>query len=474
MLTVGVGNGLNNPPSIDRLVAVTGPQVVRDASSGITSINQVDVALVTDFDDLAAVPRARRPPAVFAVADDPQAGPIADQQHLPTHGRLVDDGHADSARRHVRLDPARTPRRRPRRRSSPTPTGSPSSSGTPQPAGLTSLATVQEAVQTGYTAGRPGLPDFTCELKNQAGTPRTMEGELTVSGNQASFTLPTTGANIGEEIVTCTVWNSFNYTPVIAITKTNIPTAVRGDLDPPAIVTSNYAVTNPGNTPLSNVFVLDDKCATVTPVTNPGGFNVGDVNSNHKLDLPETWAFTCPRAVSGSPSPLPGAQLIVNEATTFGTDPRGTTVTATDTDDVELFFPDITLTKLVNGEELVIVDVGTPLTYTYAVTNTGDTPLGTVTLMDDTPPCESPTPDPGNTAPPLLPGQTWNYECGPVAATTSVINTADVSGVPLNPTNLNQPFPPPNPVVTATDKAEVDVISPAIDLTKSADARPSS
>ena len=35
---------------------------------------------------------------------------------------------------------------------------------------------------------------------------------------------------IGQEIVTCTVWNSFDYDPAIGITKINDPTAVRGDL----------------------------------------------------------------------------------------------------------------------------------------------------------------------------------------------------------------------------------------------------
>ena len=34
---------------------------------------------------------------------------------------------------------------------------------------------------------------------------------------------------------------------------------------------------------------------------------------------------------------------------------------------------------------------GTQVTYTYAVANTGNTPLATPVLADDTPPCETPT-----------------------------------------------------------------------------------
>ncbi len=78
------------------------------------------------------------------------------------------------------------------------------------------------------------------------------------------------------QIITCVMYNSFNYLPAIALTKTNTPTQVRGDLSPPAnTVTSTFTVTNPGNTPLANVTVTDDKC---TPV-----FQSGDTNSDGRL-----------------------------------------------------------------------------------------------------------------------------------------------------------------------------------------------
>ena len=91
-----------------------------------------------------------------------------------------------------------------------------------------------------YTAGRPANTDYRCELRNQAGDVRVEEGELAA----LSFVLDP----IGQEIVTCTIWNSFDYAPAIALTKVDAPTVVRGDLTPQAVVTSTFAVTNPGNT----------------------------------------------------------------------------------------------------------------------------------------------------------------------------------------------------------------------------------
>ena len=71
-------------------------------------------------------------------------------------------------------------------------------------------------------------------------------------------------------------------------------------------------------------------------------------------------------------------------------------------------------------------------------------------------------------APPLLPGQTWNYSCDDVTPPGDVINTATVTATPLNP-DTGAPFVGVNPPVTATDFAAVDVINPNIELTKSVD-----
>src|SRR5262249_20342140 len=152
-------------------------------------------------------------------------------------------------------------------------------------------------------------------------------------------------------------------------------------------------------------------------------------------------------------------ESIVNTATTSGTDPRGTVVTAQATDDVDVFTSGIGLTKLVDGQPTTTVPVGTTVTYTYAVTNTGDTPLGTVTLADDTPFCQTPTrgaDNPGNNDAILELTEVWTYSCT-ATATAVVTNTAIASGVSLNPAAANAPFPNPNSLVTALDRASVEV-----------------
>src|SRR4029077_767285 len=50
------GNGTSGVAARGRLVAVSGPQVVTDAND-ITSLNEVDVALVEEFDELQDVLR---------------------------------------------------------------------------------------------------------------------------------------------------------------------------------------------------------------------------------------------------------------------------------------------------------------------------------------------------------------------------------------------------------------------------------
>lgn len=54
MLAVGVGSATGSPGLQDRLELIAGPQLVRDSDLGaIDSLNDIDVAIVSDFDDLA-------------------------------------------------------------------------------------------------------------------------------------------------------------------------------------------------------------------------------------------------------------------------------------------------------------------------------------------------------------------------------------------------------------------------------------
>ena len=83
--------------------------------------------------------------------------------------------------------------------------------------------------------------------------------------------------------------------------------------------------------------------------------------------------------------------------------------------------PGIAVVKKVNGQDSVTVRSGTPVTYTYSVTNPGDTPL-TVSLDDDKLPalqCLVDHTGDTNSNNKLDPGETWLYTCaGQILPTT--------------------------------------------------------
>jgi len=457
ILAVGVGQALQNDESVSRLTEISGDNVARTIAE--FDVETTDVALVANFADLASAVRALVldlcSPSLtirkFAQsADSADYAPAGGWDMTVTPAVpggfdwILPTGAAGAS--------ATVPT---------SPTGFAQFQWEPAEEDALSAAEVTETVEPGFSAGRPADPDFRCEFRDAFGAVRVVTGDMDVTGGEATFEL----TGIGNEIGTCTVYNSFDYAPAIAITKVNTPTEIRGDLVPPTPVTSTYEVTNPGNTPLSNIVLSDDRCSPVTPAI--GQPNAGDINGNDKLDVTETWVYTCNRVVRAAASVL-GALNVINTATVQGTDPSGELVTATDQDDVDVYIPAITLTKAANGQDAVAILTGEQVTYTYAATNTGDTPLGSVQLLDDTPPCTDPTPDPDPNGNDILDiGETWTYSCT-ATPTDSVDNTATITGTPLNPVSPTlEAFP--GPPVTDTDVASVDVQYPDLQLTKSVD-----
>ena len=264
----GVGNALGNPSSQQRLRQISGPQVVRDAGlADMDSLNDVDVALVTDFDDLAAFLRGvvlqlcspsltiqKLAQTPDSAAYDPAQG--WDMTVTPT----VPGGTGFDW---ILPNDARRPRRRPSAR---TPTGSPSSSGNRyhRRPGLGGRRSRRRS-RPGYTAGRPGPDnDFVVRVPGRGG--RGAHGLPASSTWRTRTTRPSTSTRSGRRSAPARSTTPSTTHPAIALSKVNAPTEVRGDLDPPATVTSDFVVTNPGNTPLANVSVTDDNCGAAEPV----------------------------------------------------------------------------------------------------------------------------------------------------------------------------------------------------------------
>ncbi|MBN2463761.1 MAG: FecR domain-containing protein [Dehalococcoidia bacterium] len=113
--------------------------------------------------------------------------------------------------------------------------------------------------------------------------------------------------------------------PVIALAKT----ADRTQACVNNIITYTYRVTNPGNTPLSNISITDDKAGTPT-------YQSGDLNGDNKLDVNETWVFMASYTVlSQSQTPF----TLVNTATVSGSYGLYSPITAQDSASVEILIP---------------------------------------------------------------------------------------------------------------------------------------
>ncbi len=233
-----------------------------------------------------------------------------------------------------------------------------------------------------------GLVTFTLTVTNDAVEPVTITvltdsyplsaeclallGQTLNAGASVScqYTVELTGIGSHTNIATVTVEdNDDNPTTdsdtetvniaAIRIDKTANPTVIHaGD-----VVAYAYAVTNPGNTPLSNVSVSDDTCSPVTYVS-------GDANSNNRLDAGETWTYACTTQVT---------QDTTNTATVTGVDSGGAVVTAQDTAFVDVIHPAIDI----EASGPALAHEGDTLTYQVAVTNTGDTPLSVVVPLPD-------------------------------------------------------------------------------------------
>jgi hypothetical protein len=103
--------------------------------------------------------------------------------------------------------------------------------------------------------------------------------------NNAVQVTSATGMGATAQTGTCV---TINQNPAIHIVKVANPTLLPVGGGP---VTYTYAVTNVGNVPLSNVTVVDDKCSPVV-------FLNGDTNNDAKLDLTETWHYSCTKTIT--------------------------------------------------------------------------------------------------------------------------------------------------------------------------------
>ena len=187
-------------------------------------------------------------------------------------------------------------------------------------------------------------------------------------------------------------------------------------------LTWTYTVTNTGNVALSNVEVTDDMSVAVT-------YFSGDTDLDSKLDTTETWTF------KGAGFAIDDAYANVGTATGDFTDDTGTKDTASD-DDISGYFgaaPGIHIEKVTSAGNLAGGDhytflVGTALTWTYTVTNTGNVALSNVVVVDDQNVTVSPISGDTNTDGKLDTTETWIFTGTGLATKGDYVNTGTASG----------------------------------------------
>ena len=192
----------------------------------------------------------------------------------------------------------------------------------------------------------------------------------------------------------CTITNTLKTTPpppppppaagAIQIDKSGPAQAHVGDT-----ITYSFAVSLVAGSPgVNSVSVSDPKCdvGTLSAPTKTGG------DQDTTLEQGEVWNYSCTHVVTASDAdPLP------NTATASGVDVNGHAVSDTDSHQVDIIHPEITITKTANPTQ---GSPGERIRYTYKVKNSGDVTLTDVSVNDDVLGhiCDIPQLDPGETA----------------------------------------------------------------------------
>ena len=230
-----------------------------------------------------------------------------------------------------------------------------------------------------------------------------------------STTLTGNTTNIGAFTGRDLLGKTWTFTDTASVRVLGPQIAVAKTVDKPVIyagtaVRYDYDVTNPGDDPLSNVQLADDKCSP--------NLTGGDANGNSKLDPGETWTYWCQ---SG-----PLTVDTTNTAIAGGIDSKGSMVTSPPVQvTVDVINPNIGLDKTAVERQ---INPGDTAVYRYVVTNTGDDPLSNVTVTDDK--CSSVTLISGDTNRNLKleVSETWTFGCSMVL-TKNTTNTAVARGV---------------------------------------------
>ena len=257
----------------------------------------------------------------------------------------------------------------------------------------TGLHTVSETSDPGYTSVIAG----NCASD---GTITLALGEIKTCTITNTFTIPTSGGT------------GFTFAPVpplIDVVKVPSPLALPGG---PGPVKYTYTLRNIGTVPVSNITMVGDSCSPIVLVS-------GDTNGDSKLEVNETWVYTCSTTLLATHTNVVTATGWANGINAV--DVASATVVVGG----PAVPPLIHVTKV--PSVMTLSALGGTVTYTNLVTNPGKVPLANVKLVDDKcGPVNYFSGDVnGNSL--LDPSETWVFTCKSNLAQTTT-NTVTATG----------------------------------------------
>ncbi len=151
-------------------------------------------------------------------------------------------------------------------------------------------------------------------------------------------------------------------------------------------ITYNFTLTNTGNTTITNVVLTDPMLGGTITLAS------GDTDSDNQLDINETWSYTANYTITQANI---DNGSVTNQATVTGTSISGNNVS--DLSDNDSILEDgQTQTTLCQSDGIALIktatfndentdgcsDVGETITYSFTLTNTGNTTITNVVLTD--------------------------------------------------------------------------------------------
>ena len=286
---------------------------------------------------------------------------------------------------------------------------------------------------------------------------------------------PPTGPSVTSPPSTATV--TATQSPALTITKSAAPTSVSAVGQ---TVTYTFAVTNTGNVDLSGVHVTDTQQPpagglasgpTCQSLSSPTGTCSG---SSTSLAPGQVATFTATYIVTQADL---DHGSIHDSATATGTPPTGPSVTSPPATATVTATQSPALSIVKSASPASVSAVGQTVTYTFAVTNTGNVDLTGVSVADTQQPpagglasgptCQSlssPTGTCSGSSTSLAPGQVATFTA------TYIVTQADLNHGSINDSATATGTPPTGPSVTSPPStASVPVTqNPALSIVKSA------